>query len=210
LREKFGYTLWGRGEAGSRITPAISPASRGTCLRFGVKCWSEAPSRIVIVFVAVTAIALRFSGIHTLPPQRASEVLVLKSEHKLLLLDGGNNVMRTYSIAIGRGGIEPKQRQGDHKTPEGLYVIDRHKSNSRFHRALHVSYPSEIDRERARKLGVDPGGDIMIHGIQNGLGWLGPLHRTVDCTDGCIAVTDVEIEEIYSAVPDGTPVEIRR
>jgi murein L,D-transpeptidase YafK len=165
---------------------------------------------IVIAFIAVTAIALRFSGSHTPPQQRATKVLVLKTEHKLLLLDGGNNVTRTYSVAIGRGGLEPKQRQGDHKTPEGLYVIDRHKMDSRFHRALHVSYPSEADRERARKLGVDPGGDIMIHGIQNGLGWLGPLHRAVDWTDGCIAVTDGEIDEIYSAVPDGTPVEIRR
>ena len=73
-----------------------------------------------------------------------------------------------------------------------------------------MSYANDADRERARKLGVDPGGDIMIHGIQNGLGWLGPLHRSLDWTDGCIAVTDAEIDEIYAAVPDGTPVEIRR
>ena len=165
---------------------------------------------ILIVFGAVAAIALRFSGSATPPQQRACKVLVLKTEHKLLLLDDANNIMHTYSIAIGRGGVEPKQRQGDHKTPEGLYTIDRHKRDSRFHRALHVSYPSDADRERAQKLGTDPGGDIMIHGIQNGLGWLGSLHRAVDWTDGCIAVTDPEIEEIYSAVPDGTPVEIRR
>jgi murein L,D-transpeptidase YafK len=165
---------------------------------------------IGIVFVAVTGIAVVFLGSHTLPQQRASKVLVLKTEHKLLLLDDGNNIMRTYLIAIGRGGVEPKQHQGDHKSPEGFYVIDRHKRDSRFHRALHVSYPNDADREHARKSGVDPGGDIMIHGIQNGLGWLGPLHRALDWTDGCIAVTDAEIEEIYSAVPDGTPVEIRR
>jgi murein L,D-transpeptidase YafK len=165
---------------------------------------------IVIVFIAITGIALMFSGSPALPLQRASKVLILKTDHELQLLDTGNNVMRTYSIAIGRGGVEPKQRQGDHKTPEGLYVIDRHNRDSRFHRALHVSYPSKADEERARKLGVDPGGDIMIHGIQNGLGWLGPLHRAVDWTDGCIAVTDAEMDEIYSAVPDGTPVEIRR
>ena len=165
---------------------------------------------IVIVFIALTGIALRFSGSPAVPLQRASKVLILKTDHKLQLLDATNNVMRTYSIAIGRGGVEPKQRQGDHKTPEGLYVIDRHNRDSRFHRALHVSYPSKADEERARKLGVDPGGDIMIHGIQNGLGWLGPLHRAVDWTDGCIAVTDAEMDEIYSAVPDGTPVEIRR
>jgi murein L,D-transpeptidase YafK len=164
---------------------------------------------IVIVVMAVLGIAL-LSGSHASQQQRASRVLVLKTEHRLLLLDAGNHVMRTYSVAIGRGGVEPKQRQGDHKSPAGVYVIDRHKRDSRFHRALHVSYPNDADRERARKSGIDAGGDIMIHGIQNGLGWLGPLHRAVDWTDGCIAVTDAEIEEIYSAVPDGTPVEIRR
>ena len=165
---------------------------------------------IVIVFVAVMGIALRFGGGHSEPHKHASKVVVLKTEHKLLLLDDSGNVIGTYSVAIGRGGVEPKQRQGDHRSPEGLYLIDHHKRDSRFHRALHVSYPNDADRERARKLGVDPGGDIMIHGIQNGLGWLGPLHRNLDWTDGCIAVTDTEIEEIYAAVPDGTPVEIRR
>jgi murein L,D-transpeptidase YafK len=165
---------------------------------------------VVIVFIVVTGIALRFADSHTVPQKRASKVLVLKTEHKLLLLDDSNNVIGTYSVAIGRGGVEPKQHQGDHRSPEGLYLIDHHKRDSRFHRALHVSYPNDADRERARKLGLDPGGDIMIHGIQNGLGWLGPLHRSLDWTDGCIAVTDAEIEEISAAVPDGTPVEIRR
>jgi murein L,D-transpeptidase YafK len=165
---------------------------------------------IGLFLVAATGITLYFIRSRPALPQRASKVLVLKTEHRLFLLDGGNNVMRNYAIAIGRGGLESKQRQGDHKTPEGLYVVDRHKKDSRFHRALHVSYPNDSDRERARKSGVDPGGDIMIHGIQNGLGWLGPLHRLVDWTDGCIAVTDSEIEEIWLAVSDGTPVEIRR
>ena len=165
---------------------------------------------MLIIFAAVVLIAVHVSASHEPVQQHASKVLVLKTDHKLLLLDDGNNVIRSYSIAIGRGGLGPKERQADHRSPEGRYVIDRHKKDSRFHRALHVSYPNDFDRERARKLDVDPGGDIMIHGIQNGLGWLGPLHRAVDWTDGCIAVTDAEIEEIYSAVPDGTPVEIRR
>jgi murein L,D-transpeptidase YafK len=165
---------------------------------------------IVVVLIAIGAVALRLVGSHTPLQQRASKVLVLKTAHKLLLLDSNNNAIRTYSVAIGRGGVEPKQRQGDHKTPEGLYVIDRHKRDSQFHRALHISYPNDADRERARQLGADPGGDIMIHGIQNGLGWLGSLQRSLDWTDGCIAVTDSEIDEIYAAVPDGTRVEIRR
>ena len=135
-------------------------------------------------------------------------VLVKKKDHKLLLMNG-DVVVKSYSVALARGGPEPKQRQGDHKTPEGLYVIDSRNRTSRFHRALHVSYPNEADKERARKFGVEPGGDIMIHGIQNGLGWLGASQRLIDWTDGCIAVTDEQIEEIWRLVPDGTPIEIR-
>jgi murein L,D-transpeptidase YafK len=142
------------------------------------------------------------------PQQKATRVLVLKKEHKMELLSG-ETVIKTYTVALGRGGLAPKQRQGDHLTPEGLYQIDHRNKNSRFYRALHVSYPNEVDRERARKLGVDPGGDIMIHGITNGLGWLGSVHRVIDWTNGCIAVTDAEMDEIWLLVPDGTPVEIR-
>ena len=142
------------------------------------------------------------------PQQRVSRVLVLKKEHKMELLSG-ETVIKTYTVALGRGGLAPKQRQGDHLTPEGLYQIDRRNKNSRFYRALHVSYPNEVDRERARKLGVDPGGDIMIHGITNGLGWLGSMQTLIDWTNGCIAVTDSEMDEIWLLVPDGTPVEIR-
>ena len=142
------------------------------------------------------------------PEQKATRVLVLKRDHKMELLSG-ETVIKTYTVALGRGGLAPKQRQGDHLTPEGLYQIDRRNKNSRFYLALHVSYPNEVDRERALKLGVDPGGDIMIHGITNGLGWLGSMHRTIDWTNGCIAVTDAEMDEIWLLVPDGTPIEIR-
>lgn len=140
--------------------------------------------------------------------EKATRIIVLKKEHKMELL-AGESVIKTYTVAIGRGGLAPKQKQGDHLTPEGLYEIDSRNKDSRFYRALHVSYPSEADRERARKLGVAPGGDIMIHGIRNGLGWLGSMHRMVDWTDGCIAVTDGEMDEIWNLVPNGTPVEIR-
>jgi murein L,D-transpeptidase YafK len=159
---------------------------------------------------AVAVITLNFPRSRPALEGRVAKILVLKTDHKLLLLDADNNVIHTYAIAEGRGGVQAKERRGDHRAPEGFYIVDRRKRDSRFHRALHVSYPNDNDRERARKLGVDPGGDIMIHGIQNGLGWIGPLHRAVDWTDGCIAVTDPEIEEIWATVPDGTPIEIRR
>jgi murein L,D-transpeptidase YafK len=90
--------------------------------------------------------------------QKATRVLVLKNGHTMELFSG-ETVIKAYTVALGRGGLAPKQRQGDHLTPEGLYQIDHRNKNSRFYRALHVSYPNEVDRERARKLDIDPGGD---------------------------------------------------
>jgi murein L,D-transpeptidase YafK len=139
---------------------------------------------------------------------RTDRIVIAKSAHTMILVSG-SRVIRTYKVAIGRNPVGAKTRGGDHKTPEGDYVIDGKKSNSRFHLALHLSYPNEADRQRALELGVKPGGDIEIHGIQNGLAWIGSLHRKFDWTDGCIAVTDSEIEEIWKQVEVGTPVEIR-
>jgi murein L,D-transpeptidase YafK len=108
-----------------------------------------------------------------------------------------------------RGAGWPKTRQGDHRTPEGVYVINGRNAQSQFHRSLHISYPNAADRERAHKLGVSPGGDIFIHGLPNGYGLIGAAHRAHDWTDGCIAVTDQEIEEIWKLVDNGTLIEIR-
>jgi murein L,D-transpeptidase YafK len=129
----------------------------------------------------------------------ADQVIVNKSRCEMLLLRAGS-ILRTYSIAIGRCPLGHKMQEGDLKTPEGSYVIDRRNPKSAFHLSLHISYPNEADLERARRLGVDPGGDIMIHG--------GRERRETDDTRGCIAVTDAEIEEIWRLVPDGTPIEI--
>ncbi len=140
--------------------------------------------------------------------RRADRVVVLKREHKLQLFAAGS-AFKTYSVALGRGGLQPKRQQGDGRTPEGKYVIDRRNEHSQFHRSLHISYPDASDRKRARALGVSPGGDIFIHGLPNGQGWIGAAHRKMDWTDGCIAVTNEEIEEIWGLVPNGTPIEIR-
>ncbi|MGI8997269.1 MAG: L,D-transpeptidase family protein [Pyrinomonadaceae bacterium] len=109
---------------------------------------------------------------------------------------------------LGGQPIGHKFQEGDSKTPEGKYVVDRRNPHSRFHLALHLSYPNEADVARAKRAGVSPGGDIMIHGIRNGFGWIGRLHRVTDWTEGCIAVTDSEIEEIWRAVPDKTEITI--
>jgi murein L,D-transpeptidase YafK len=118
-------------------------------------------------------------------------------------------ILKVYKVALGRGPIGPKDHQGDHKTPEGEYVIDQKNTQSRFHLALHISYPSPSDRKRAREEGVDPGGAVMVHGVEDKLAWVGSLQHDLDWTDGCIAVTNSEIEEIWRLVPVGTPIEIK-
>ena len=134
--------------------------------------------------------------------------MVHKTDHTLTLLSDGK-VLKTYKVALGRNAVGAKTERGDHKTPEGTYVLDGRNEHSHFYRSIHISYPSLTDRERAQKLRVEPGGAIMIHGLPNGLGWVGSLHRLHDWTDGCIAVTDEEMDEIWRAVPDGTPIEIQ-
>jgi murein L,D-transpeptidase YafK len=138
----------------------------------------------------------------------ADRVLVLKKEHSLQLLNRGQ-VIKTYKIALGSNPVGPKLQQGDHRTPEGLYVLDFRNFHSQFYKSIHISYPSARDRDAARKSGVSPGGDVFVHGLPNGYGFVGASHRLKDWTDGCIAVTNAEMDEIWKAVPDGTPIEIR-
>lgn len=139
---------------------------------------------------------------------KADRVVVLKNQRTLTLMKDGK-ALKTYQIALGGEPVGAKQREGDHKTPEGTYVLDRRNPKSKYYRSIHISYPNDEDRVLAKKLGVPPGGDIMVHGLPNGFGWLKALHRQHDWTDGCIAVTDEEMGEIWSAVPDGTPIEIK-
>lgn len=133
----------------------------------------------------------------------ADRIVVRKARRELLLLRAGE-VFRTYRIALGRTPVGPKEREGDGRTPEGDYTISGRNPRSKFHLALRISYPEPRDRERAASLEVPPGGDIMIHGLPNGR----PADHPSDWTEGCIAVTDPEIEEIWRLVPDGTPVVI--
>jgi len=166
---------------------------------------------LIVAATALIAVTAPLAGLRTpnaAKPEQADSILILKKDHVMELLAGGK-VIRTYKVALGSGGLAPKEREGDGRTPEGHYVIDSRSEHSNYHKALHVSYPSAEDRRRAAKLGVRPGGAIMIHGLPNGKGWIGPAHRAMDWTLGCIAVTDQEIDEIWNLVPAGTPVEIR-
>ncbi len=142
------------------------------------------------------------------PALHADRVVVLKKERTLQLMSQGK-VIKSYRIALGGDPAGPKTRQGDHKTPEGVYVLDSRNTHSQFYKSIHISYPNARDREEARRKGVSPGGDVFVHGLPNGYGFVGAAHRLKDWTDGCMAVTNREIDEIWAAVADGTPIEIR-
>lgn len=152
--------------------------------------------------------ALLIVSMSAVAEEPADRIVIEKSAHTMTLFRAGKKI-RNYKVALGTEAKGPKTRQGDHRTPEGRYVIDRRSDHSRFYKALHISYPNLADRERARKAGVPPGGDIMIHGLQNGMGAIGQLHLLRDWTDGCIAVTDAEMDDLWKLVPNGTPIEIR-
>lgn len=131
-------------------------------------------------------------------------VRVDKSDRTLTLYAGGKPV-RTYTgIQLGDEPAGAKHFQGDERTPEGRYVLDYDNPNSRYHLSLHVSYPNAADVAYARRRGRVPGGDIFIHGQPNGSG----ARVDGDWTDGCIALSDAEIEEVWSLVGDGTEIEI--
>jgi murein L,D-transpeptidase YafK len=137
----------------------------------------------------------------------ADSLVVEKAAHRLTLYYRGAPV-RTYLVALGNP-VGDKERLGDRRTPLGVFHIDYRNPQSRFHLALHISYPDARHAARARASGVAPGGDLMIHGLPNGQGDVGADHRQDDWTNGCIAVTDEEIEEIWRAVPIGAPIEIK-
>ena len=142
-----------------------------------------------LLAVSMTAQSVSQAVLH------ADRVVVLKKERTLELFSQGK-VIKTYKIALGGEPVGPKTKQGDHKTPEGIYILDSRNAHSQFYKSIHISYPNEQDRALARKNGVSPGGDIFVHGLPNGFGAIGAAHRLKDWTDGCIAVTNEEIDEI--------------
>ena len=145
-----------------------------------------------------------------LPVGKADLVLVFKSERRLELRSQGRT-LRSYRIALGGNPIGHKVQEGDARTPEGLYQLDWRNAGSQYYKSIHVSYPNDLDAYRAEGLGVDPGGMIMIHGLPNDFrperadSLLGR-----DWTNGCIAVRNEDMDEIWHAVDDGTTIMIFR
>jgi murein L,D-transpeptidase YafK len=172
-------------------------------MRF-VNCFSiKTLSTFVIVALFLTLPVQNSMGV-----QKADAVLVVKSDKRLYLMNKGEK-FASFRVTFGDNPKGQKQMRGDERTPEGHYVLDYKNPNSKFHKSIHISYPNAKDREVARLLGVDPGGDIMIHGQTNGWGWASPIVQFFPWTDGCIALTNTNMDRVWEAVTPGTPIEIR-
>jgi murein L,D-transpeptidase YafK len=168
----------------------------------------------ILAPLLIVSAAVLFSLFYPPPPQnvlppgtKIDRIVVEKSARKLSVQRGGK-ILKSYRVALGPNPIGPKEQEGDMKTPEGIYIVDSRKPDSDYHLALHISYPSAADDARAAARGVSAGSDIMIHGLPNGH-VSDVFHPTIDWTAGCIAVTDVEIEELWRVTPDGTAIEIK-
>ena len=135
-------------------------------------------------------------------------VIVYKHDRELVLLSQGREV-KSYRVALGGEPVGAKTRQGDHRTPEGSYVLDSRNPHSRYYKAYHISYPNAQEMANARKLGVSVGGDIMLHGLPKDYAGVGKAHTLHDWTDGCIAVTNEEMDELWRLIRVGTPIDIK-
>src|SRR6478672_4321530 len=165
--------------------------------------------RFALIFLTLVVLALLFwanfpeNGIS--PEIKYDSLFIDKSDRRLDAYSNGK-LIKSYRVSLGRNPTGTKEREGDNRTPEGIYAIDFKKEDSAFHRALHINYPAAQDIANAQRQGFNPGGDIMIHGLRNGLGWIGRFHRLIDWTAGCVAVTNPEIEELFAAVEPGAVV----
>jgi len=161
-----------------------------------------------VTLLSMATLAVQISTDKLPPGVKADRVVVIKSK-RLLMLEKEGKVLKAYRVALGGHPVGPKTQEGDSKTPEGHYRLDSRNANSKFYRSIHVSYPNASDAAAARKRGVRPGGAIMIHGLPREWAWVGKLHVATDWTDGCIAVSNEEMDEIWRAVSDGTPIDIQ-
>ena len=143
----------------------------------------------------------------TFAQEKADLVRVVKSERRLYLMKDGKEIS-SFRATFGANPKGHKQRRGDERTPEGRYTLTYKNPNSSFYKSIHISYPNAQDREKARKIGADPGGDIMIHGQKNGVEWLTPLSQLFNWTDGCVALTNPNMDRVWDSVDPGIPIEI--
>jgi murein L,D-transpeptidase YafK len=170
------------------------------------------PSVIVPLVMAYCIAGIRVNNVSagqmkTKALPKADQVIVDKSDRTVHLLNDGRT-LRVYNIAIGSNTLGHKQRRGDMRTPEGRYILDFRNPQSGFYKSIHISYPNKADIAAAKEKNVDPGGDIYIHGLPASAIEDPWNYETDDWTDGCIAVSNEAIDEIWKMVPNGTPIEI--
>ena len=156
----------------------------------------------------VLALVLLLSPLTGFGDPIADKVLVIKSEHALYLMKDGE-AFAAFHVVFGANPKGHKQQQGDERTPEGDYTLGYKNTNSKYYKSIHISYPNAEDRAKAKQRGVRPGGDIMIHGQPNGKAWLTPFSQMINWTNGCIALTNDDMDIVWDAVQTKTPIEIR-
>lgn len=170
----------------------------------------HAATRIHSLLILVPALVMfGFPTHHAIAASPLVDQVVVYKSRKIMQLLRGNKVVRSYRVALGRNPMGQKQRAGDCRTPEGTYIIDRHKKDSGYYKSLHLSYPNSQDLASAINRGFAPGGNIMIHGLPRGYEDLADIHFRRNWTKGCIAVNNNEMDEIWHLVTDGTPIIIK-
>lgn len=165
--------------------------------------------KCILAVILVSSLLLFTSQSSAVKDLPAINLILIEKSKRSMSIYHQDKLLKKYNIALGASPKGKKEKQGDCKTPEGEYFITSKNKSSRYHLSLTISYPNNQDKENARKLAVSPGDNILIHGIKSHYSWLGRWHTLVDWTLGCVAVTNAEIEEIYSATPIGTKVEIK-
>lgn len=163
---------------------------------------------VTVLFVTVSLLAVPAGAQLPSIAHGPVDLVVIYKGDRLLQLKSKGHVVRSFDVALGAQPVGHKLREGDGRTPEGVYTLDWRNANSSFYRSIHISYPREEEREAAHRRGLSPGGMIMIHGLPSGRQVSDMNHPLNDWTNGCIAVTNDEMDEIWSLVEDGTPIII--
>ena len=188
----------------------VASLASGSCDPLGAKAQRTSVYRSIDhCLAAKRAWNYRTNRCDPMPAGPVDYLYVKKSGHWLAAYRQGR-IIREFRVALGRGGLAAKQRQGDARVPEGLYRISAHNPVSHYHLSLRIDYPTPEQAATAAQYGYNAGGDIMIHGLPNDRSGAGSRHTKYDWTDGCVALTDPEVEWLFANVPVGTPIEIRR
>ena len=162
---------------------------------------------IILLSLFLAHVSFAEVGLPEVSLPEVNLVKVEKSTSTMYLLSG-DVVIKEYHVAFGENPKGHKQQEGDERTPEGRYILDYKKEDSSFYRAMHVSYPNQQDTKIAEGLGVSPGGFIMVHGQRNGFSWLSAITQRFNWTNGCIALSNAEMDEFMSLVKTGTAIQI--